>query len=492
MISRKIILLITGLLALCLNIMAAPIDDFNQEINAANDEEAVLSIISTYLPKLSSVEDLRTLQNVWMQADEVACRDYFAKQAKKNKKSEVYQYLNLRFDKDPELQMDGAIQLCKNSPKFYWGYRLLSVNFMEQLLDTEQELANPLEGEEYKLGFIDAGIKEFPDDPYLNIFQFHRYRIAKENAKAEAALNKVNDSTVFYSHWKMIYDYLLQNVDEAAYDQTIAKMIHFETLKSSPEPVDSVGMYHFFKASFLVDSKKWDQLDQYFSSNPQLKDDPNLEGAYQELLMNTGKQRELVNILSSRYEAGKADYFDLNDDAYAQLDSIPGWKELVAKSKATWMADINTRRTEALLDRIDEEAPLWELPDKDGRIIKLADQKGKIVVLDFWATWCGPCRMVMPILSKWMSSPQAKDVLVYSINVWDKGNADKAKQMFIDEGYNMTLLFGDESLSKQYGFDGIPYLCVIDKTGKLAFAHTGASPTLDETLGFWVEELRQE
>jgi len=489
---RKTILITFWLVALCFSLQAALIDDFKQEVGKTKDKDAILKIVNNYVDKLKSVEDLRDLQNVWMQNDEAACRQYFAKQAKKESKNPVYQYLNLRLEEDPELQMEGAILLCKNSPKFYWGYRMLSVNFLEWMLNAESELANPLEGQDYKLGFIDAGLKNFPDDPYLNICQFHRCRIAKNQAGADAALLKLNDYSVLNSHWKKINEYLVQTANEGVYDQTIGKMISFEKQQKGADKVDSLGMHQFFKVYFLLETKNWEKLEQIFTANPRLKDDPNMAQAYRDYLLGSGKHQELIAIFAAAIDSGDAEYPDLTDEEYAVMDKEPGWAELKARAKARWDAGAEGRKQEALQNRSGKAATLWELPDKDGKILKLADLKGKIIILDFWATWCNPCRMVMPVLSQWMTSPEAKGVEVYSINVWDKGNAEKAKKMFADEGYNMTLLFGDDGLSKQYGFSGIPYLCVIDKAGKIAFAHTGASPTLAENLSIWVQELSKE
>lgn len=79
-------------------------------------------------------------------------------------------------------------------------------------------------------------------------------------------------------------------------------------------------------------------------------------------------------------------------------------------------------------------------------------------------------------------------VHVFSINVWEK-NPKKAKLFMEENGYTMTLLYGNKAIAKAYEVKGIPYLCVIDKNGKIRFEAKGYSEGLKEELVWWVNDL---
>ena len=103
------------------------------------------------------------------------------------------------------------------------------------------------------------------------------------------------------------------------------------------------------------------------------------------------------------------DLFDLHTDER--------WNGLIAKVQTNWDNGKDDRKKDALAEKVSEPAPLWELEDVNDEIVKLADLKGNIIILDFWATWCGPCRMAMPVLDEFVKNRAAENVKVYSINV---------------------------------------------------------------------------
>lgn len=473
---------------------AAVIDDFREAYaQAGEDSTERAKVFQTYAARLKSVEDLRELQNYWMQEDSEACTRHFAEMQKKNPQDPIYKYLNLRFVDDPELQMDGAILLCQKHPDFYWGYRLFIVNYLEWLLEAKKEITNPLEGEQFKLELVEAGLKNFPDDAYLNIFQFHRYLLSGEDAKAEAALMKVTDNQVIGSNWMAINDLIVKTKNQSLFDTMMGRFTSYMISRGQISAADSTGYHDFGQAEMYVQWKDWPALEQFFIAHPDYLQDRNFAYLQELMYLETQNYQPVIASLSERYEAGEIDYPDLSSDQrYEVLAADSTWQELLIKAKLSWDQDEPKRREEALKDRIGTPAPLWELPDAEGNITKLQDYQGDVIVLDFWATWCGPCQKAMPALNNWMQHEMPKGTKVFSINLWDKGNAEKAKQLFSDAGYAMTLLFGPDSLSKEYGFDGIPYICVIDKAGKIAYAQSGYSPTLEEKLSFWVNELIRE
>lgn len=135
------------------------------------------------------------------------------------------------------------------------------------------------------------------------------------------------------------------------------------------------------------------------------------------------------------------------------------------------------------------EAPEWVLPDAEGNLIKLSDYRGQIVILDFWATWCGPCQSAMPLIDDWMKTKMPSGVKVFSINVWEQ-DIEAAINYMTDNKFGMKLVFGKNETVADYGVEGIPYIVVIDQEGMVRFTEIGFSPDLKQKLTKWVNALK--
>ena len=128
-------------------------------------------------------------------------------------------------------------------------------------------------------------------------------------------------------------------------------------------------------------------------------------------------------------------------------------------------------------------APDFKLLDGDGKEVSLSSLKGKVVVLDFWGTWCIWCIRAMPQLEELRKEFEGnKSVAMYGISCKEPEDANPAK-FLKDKGVNyQTLLKGDE-VAVQFGVSGFPTLFVIDKTGKIAEVKVGFSPELKKEIG---------
>lgn len=118
-----------------------------------------------------------------------------------------------------------------------------------------------------------------------------------------------------------------------------------------------------------------------------------------------------------------------------------------------------------------------------GSRMQLAELKGQAVILDFWASWCGPCGMQAPILDRIARRYQKKGLVVLGVNVDDPLSV--ASQYAIQKGLSYPILLDDKkAASEQYGVDKLPSLVVVDRQGNVAAYLTGLidEGSLDEIV----------
>lgn len=127
-------------------------------------------------------------------------------------------------------------------------------------------------------------------------------------------------------------------------------------------------------------------------------------------------------------------------------------------------------------------APDFELATADGGTFKLSAEKGKsVVILDFWATWCGPCVKAMPIIDKVAREYAAKGVKLVAVNLRETEAEVKA---FMEQHKlaPMVVMDRDGGTAEQYLVTGIPQTVIIGKDGNVAQVHVGLIPGLEEQL----------
>jgi len=154
-----------------------------------------------------------------------------------------------------------------------------------------------------------------------------------------------------------------------------------------------------------------------------------------------------------------------------------------------------SRKKVALDDRrYERAAPGWTLPDLDGKTFKLADHKGKVVVLDFWGTWCGPCREELPIFQKVYERYRDRDVVFYGVN-WERvGPGVDPKKLVRDymAKYNYSfpvVLDTERTAQTAYGIEAFPTVFLIDKQGQIRYRNVGLANGIEQILTDQIESL---
>jgi thiol-disulfide isomerase/thioredoxin len=168
--------------------------------------------------------------------------------------------------------------------------------------------------------------------------------------------------------------------------------------------------------------------------------------------------------------------------------SEAGFDEYVASLKK---ANVEKKKNELLAERVNEPAPDFTLTDTEGNTVTLSALKGKTVILDFWATWCGPCKMSFPamqvLVDKYKNNPEVK---ILFLDTWEKFPTDKEKLEKVTSyitGKKFTfhvLMDYNSKVVASYGITGIPTKCIIDKNGmiryKIVGGETNAGKLVDE------------
>lgn len=114
----------------------------------------------------------------------------------------------------------------------------------------------------------------------------------------------------------------------------------------------------------------------------------------------------------------------------------------------------------------------FTLQDLSGRNVKLSDYKGKVVLLDFWATWCPPCRASIPAIEKIHKAYKDKGLVVLAVSL-DEGGWDAVKSFITEYGITYTVLKGTEDVAMNYMVRTIPMLLVLDKQGRISKRYLG-------------------
>jgi peroxiredoxin len=118
-------------------------------------------------------------------------------------------------------------------------------------------------------------------------------------------------------------------------------------------------------------------------------------------------------------------------------------------------------------------APNFTLLDSTGAKVTLASLKGKVVLLNFWATWCGPCQVEIPWFIEFNKTYKARGLAVVGVSM-DEDGWKSVKPYLATKKIDYPIVVGTEDVAKAYGgVDSLPSTFIIDRDGKIAFSHSG-------------------
>jgi peroxiredoxin len=120
-----------------------------------------------------------------------------------------------------------------------------------------------------------------------------------------------------------------------------------------------------------------------------------------------------------------------------------------------------------------KSAPEFSLKDADGKTVTLADYKGKVVLLNFWATWCAPCKIEIPWFADFEQRFKDRGFAVVGVSL-DEDGWEQVKPYIQANKINYRILMGTDVTAQLYGgVDSLPTTFLLDGDGKIAFTHVG-------------------
>lgn len=138
-----------------------------------------------------------------------------------------------------------------------------------------------------------------------------------------------------------------------------------------------------------------------------------------------------------------------------------------------------------------ETAPNFTLKATDGNNIRLNEYRGHVVMLNFWATWCGPCRQEMPHLNELYEAYDNLGFVVLGVNLDEK--KQRAHSLASELGVTYPTLFDhDKKVSQTYKVDAMPTTVLIDRDGTIRHVHRGYRPGYIEMYQKQVRKLLRE
>ena len=174
--------------------------------------------------------------------------------------------------------------------------------------------------------------------------------------------------------------------------------------------------------------------------------------------------------------------------ATKQGKSAEDVEQMIASWRETTIREEGVR---LLAERINEPAPNFSLKDLDGHTVTLSDLKGKVVLIDFWATWCYPCKLELPLYQQVHEKYKGEEVVCLAISVDGLMTQSEVVLFIKDNNYTFPVLFdvGGQVSQEPYRVDSIPTLFVVDKNGHIQYKHVGYKKNLVELLSKQIDTL---
>ncbi|MDA3860915.1 MAG: TlpA disulfide reductase family protein, partial [Melioribacteraceae bacterium] len=215
-------------------------------------------------------------------------------------------------------------------------------------------------------------------------------------------------------------------------------------------------------------------------------DDVELNELYSSLLIELEQYTKAKEVLEQYLSENKGSsaMLDNLETAYTKIKgSNTGYDKYVSKFSDAGKAKLIEKLKSKILN---EPAPDFELKDINGNVVKFSDYKGKTVIVDFWATWCGPCIRSFPAMQEANNKfNDDKNVEFLFINSWERveNKLENAKKFINENGYKLTVLMDvNNEVISNFKVSGIPTKFIVGPDQKIKFKSVGFAGTNEELV----------
>jgi cytochrome c biogenesis protein CcmG, thiol:disulfide interchange protein DsbE len=138
---------------------------------------------------------------------------------------------------------------------------------------------------------------------------------------------------------------------------------------------------------------------------------------------------------------------------------------------------------------VGKQIPAFSMTTFEGKKISSATLRGKPVILDFWATWCGPCKAASPLMQKLHAKYASKGLVVIGANMGETDKGKMAAKYPKEHKYTYTFTKNNDAFANKIGAEGIPLFIFIDKKGKVTQVETGYDTSSDAVFEKYVQSI---
>lgn len=369
-----------------------------------------------------------------------------------------------------------------------------------------QEFANATDVKQ-QIAFFNSFRKEFPDSKHLNrlatlILRMYLNQQAYGNAEKFVSQLDPNVHSFIYNTlaWELVEkDTMLETavkLAEKSIEGARRKLTEPVDAEFSYMPEQRVRENQEITLGSVIDTYayalyKMNRLDEAIPALAEAVKLTQFEQItiverYAEALMKKNEKKKVYEVLKSAIENGKSSAIikDLFQTAFLEIKGSQD--ELQAFWKHVHEIEHKKLKNQIKRKLIKQPLPDFQLTNMNGETVRLSNLKGKVVVIDFWATWCGPCLQSFPAMKTAVEKYKDDDeVRFLFINTWERGgNALQKINDFVNQkGYPFEVLLDVKGeVVRQFEVDGIPTKFFIDKGGNIRFKSVGYSGNEEETV----------